>query len=119
MVVAVFSRTAVINEGSDTACDFPVTISGPLVCVKEAVVRVFFVWRWLRNWLKGVIDGAFKGGHLESGTQPVCAEVVVGQLRVRRPARSVARVWTLNQSRVVRKCSEQQHGGIVGESGQS
>ena len=67
IVVAVDGRTAVVNKGSDTAGDFPVAISGTLVrIVEEAVVRVFFVQRWLRNCFERVINSALVGGHLAS-----------------------------------------------------
>jgi hypothetical protein len=65
VVVAIDRRRAVINEGSDTARDIPVTISRALICiVEEAVVCVLFVQRRLRNWVERVVYGAFEGGHL-------------------------------------------------------
>ena len=78
-MVAIDRRSAVVNEGSDTACDIPVAISGDLVCVvEETVVCVFFVRRWLGDRVERVVYGAFEGGHLGSVARLICVESVSG-----------------------------------------
>jgi hypothetical protein len=79
VMVAIDRRSAVVNEGSDTACDIPVAISGALVCVvEETVVCVFFVRRWLGDRVERVVYGAFEGGHLGSVAILMSVEVVDG-----------------------------------------
>lgn len=72
-MVAVDRRSAVVDEGSDTAGNIPVAISRALVCVvEEAVVCVFFVRRRLRNGFERVVNGAFEGGHLGGWRKAQC-----------------------------------------------
>jgi len=79
VVVAVDRGRAVINEGPDTAGNFPVTMSRALVrVVEEAVICELFVRRWLRDRVERVIDGAFEGGHLGSVARLMGVKVVGG-----------------------------------------
>lgn len=90
-MVAVDRGRAVINEGSDTAGDIPVAISGALVCVvEEAVVGVFFVQRWLRDGIERVIYGALELGHLGNVARLICVELVSADRIVTREAQNMA-----------------------------
>lgn len=68
VAIAVHSWTSVINERAVATGDFPVTISGTLVCVvEEAVIFASFVEYLLWSRVERIIYRTFKGGHFGCG----------------------------------------------------